>query len=288
MEEKEKKKRVRSPNYPFIPLEEAIEFAKILYRNQKQYWVAAEVAAKDWNFRSAKTSYMSQHVAALTAYGLIDIKGEGESKEIKLSDLAFNIIIDERPQSADREKLIIEAALKPAIFRKIHDAYPSELPVEHTLDWELKTKYKFNPDSVKEFLKIFNKTLGYAKVYKSGIMEEQNNATEVPDMINTDKSLVSPPQWSMSPSQSPSLPQSRSTSPSPSPSPSPSAPCVSDLREREIANYPISRNLNARIIISGSSPVTTDSIKKLMALLDLNKEDLHESICDEKTDPAEH
>lgn len=273
MEEKEKKKRLRSPNYPFIALGEAIEFANILYRNQKQYWAAAEVAAKDWNFRSAKTSYMSQHVAALSSYGLIDIKGEGESKEIRISELAFNILIDERPQSEDREKLIKEAALKPAIFRKIYDAYPSGLPVEHTLDWELKTKYKFNPDSVKDFLKIFNKTLDYAKVYKSGIMGEQNNATEVPDMLNTDKSLANQPQRGMG-------------SPSPSPSPSPSF--ILDLREREIANYPIGRNLNARIIISGASPVTTDSIKKLMALLDLNKEDLHEIIPDEKTEPTEN
>lgn len=267
MEEKEKKKRLRSPNYPFIALAEALEFAKILFKNQKQYWVAVEVAAKDWNFRSAKTSYMSSHVAALSAYGLIDIEGEGETKKIKVSERAFNILIDERPQSEGREKLIKEAALSPAIFRKICDAYPSGLPdSEHTLEHELKTTYKFNPDSVKDFMKIFNKTLDYAKVYKSGIMEEKNNTTEVPDMLNTDKISIKETQERKVFAPPPPLPPNLVLSP----------------REREIANYPIGRNLNARIIISGASPVTTDSIKKLMALLDLNKEDLHEIISDEK------
>jgi hypothetical protein len=266
MDKIEKKKRVRSPNYPFVPLGEAIEFAKILYRNQKQYWVAIEVAAKDWNFRSAKTSYMSQHVAALSSFGLIDVEGEGESKKIRLSDLAFNIIIDERPQSEDREGLIKHAALKPPIFRKIYDAYPSGLPAEHTLDYELKTKYKFNPDSVKEFIKIFNKTLDFARVYKSGIMEEKNKSTEVPDMPNTDKRSISQPQVNVADNiavkdfvQGKVLP-----------------PLIQGGAEREIANYPIGKGLKARILVSGTTFVTSETIEKLISLLQLNKEDLSE------------
>lgn len=272
MEKIEKKKRLRSPNYPVIPVGKAIELAGALFKSQTRYQVSVDVAAQDWGI-SPKSSYLSQHVAAMSSYGLIDTEGEKESRKVKVSELAFKIIIDKRPDSEERKSLIREAALTPSIFRNIYEKYPSGLPSDHALNYELITDYKFNPSYVNDFIKVTKQTFDFANVYKSGIMEEKNNTTEVPDMLNTDKSLVTKPQRGMG-------------SPSPSPSPAPSL--ILDSREREIANYPIGRNLNARIIISGASPVTTDSIKKLMALLDLNKEDLHEIIPNGKAESNEN
>ena len=53
--------------------------------------------------------------------------------------------------------------------------------------------------------------------------------------------------------------------------------------EREIANYPVGRGLKARILFfSGETPITSESIDKLIKLLELNKEDLPDVIADEK------
>ena len=53
-------------------------------------------------------------------------------------------------------------------------------------------------------------------------------------------------------------------------------------KKREIANYPVGPGLKARIIFSGESLITTESIEKLIKLLDLNKKDLPEKILDEE------
>jgi hypothetical protein len=274
MPEDEKIKRWRSPNYPFISIKKALDYVQILYDKHSRYSVALPVIAQDWHL---KGSYLAQHIAALASYGFIEIEGEGDARKIKMSDTALKIVLDNRPGSKERDDLIRIAALSPHIFNKIYNAYQPKWPADHNLEYELVQQYRFNPASVKDFIAVFKETMDFTGLYKSGTMEEQNNATEVPDMLNADKSLVAPPKWGMG-----------FPSPSPSPSPSPAPPPCSDAREREIANYPIGRNLNARIIISGSSPVTTDSIKKLMALLDLNKEDLHEIIPNEKCDPTEN
>jgi predicted transcriptional regulator len=259
MEKNDKKKRVRSPNYPVFPVEKAIDLANALFKSQARYQVSAEVAAKDWNI-SPKSSYLSQHVAAMWSYGLIDIEGEKESRKIKISELGFKIIIDTRPDSGDRKSLIAEAALNPVIFRNIYEKYPSGFPSDHALRYDLLTEYKFNPDTVDDFIKIMKQTFDFANIYKSGIIGDKNKSTEVPDMQN--KELLSP-------------------------SPSPSFP-PPDFNERMIATYSIGRGLTARIIISGESPTTRKSIDKLMTRLQEDKEDLIESIVDEKNESTQN
>ena len=60
------------------------------------------------------------------------------------------------------------------------------------------------------------------------------------------------------------------------------------MDERMIAIYSIGRGLTARIIISGESPTTRKSIDKLMTRLQEDKEDLIESIVDEKNESTQN
>ena len=261
MENTEKKKRVRSPNYPVISLEKGIELAAALLKSQQRYPVSVEVAAKDWNI-SPKSSYLAQHVAAMSAYGLVDIEGEKESRKVKVSDLAFKIIIDKRPDSEDRKALIKESALTPNIFRKIYEGYPSGFPSDHALQYELVTSYKFNPDAVDDFMKIIKQTFSFANVYESGIICGNEKTTEVPDMNAKEFS-----------------------SPSPSPSASPSSsfcPSLVGGNEREIATYTIGRGLKARILVSGDQLTTKEAIEKFLVRLGEDKEYLVEDVTNEK------
>ena len=253
MEQKEKKARVRSPNYPSIPLDRGIELIEVLFKNQNRYPVALEVAAKDWSF-SPKSGHLLQIVAALASYKLVDIEGEKEARRLKISEHGFKIVIDKRPDSCDRKALIRESALTPNIFRVICEEYPDGLPVDHTLEYELVTKYKFNPASIKDFISIFRKTIEFANIYNLDIMGSQDNAIEEPSMPVTDKAPSKEQQWAVVPTLS------------------------IGSKEREIANYPIGRGLKARILVSGDSLVTIDSIEKLITLLGVNKEDLPEVI----------
>jgi hypothetical protein len=264
MENIDKKQRVRSPNYPIVALDKAIELVSALFENQSRYLVPIEAAAKDWGI-SNKGSYLAQHVATLSSYGLIDTEGEKDSRKIKISELAFQILIDKRPESEQRHAFIKEAALNPDIFRKIYEAYPSGFPAEHTLEYELVSKYKFNQRAVRSFIDIIKTTFTFANVYKSDIMNGKNTSIDKPEMITIDKMPIKD-----------SLPGKMAP------------PSILDANEREIANYPVGRGLKARILISGASPVTYDSIDKLIRLLQLNKEDLPETIPNEKIEPPEN
>jgi hypothetical protein len=263
MENIEKKKRVRSPNYPVIALEKGIELVAALFKSQQRYPVSVEVAAKDWNI-SPKSSYLAQHVAAMSAYGLVDIEGEKESLKVKVSELAFKIIVDKRPDSDDRKTLIMAAALNPTIFRNIYDKYRSGLPSDHALQYELVTSYKFNPDAVDDFMKIMKQTFSFANVYESGIIGGNDKPAEVPDMNMNAENQKDIPRKSFIP------------------------PKYSDPEdERVIATYTIGRGSDARIVISGQR-TTKESIEKFLKRLQEDKEYLIENIPEEQADPAKN
>jgi hypothetical protein len=257
----EKKGRHRSPNYPSLALPKAMELAKILFDVHGKHSVALEVAAKDWGL-TATSSYIGRHVAALISYGLVDMEGIKDARKLKISDLAFNIFIDNRHGSRDRDTLIREAALKPEMFQKLWEAHEDKLPVDHVLEYELKKDHNFNPNSVFEFIKIFKETLDFAKVYESDMVEAEYFPAEEGKMIAaSDKISVKESAIIRIPSIIP-LPD-----------------------EREIANYPIGQGLKARILVSGKFPLTQRAIEKLVALLELNKEDLPEGD-DEEIKPS--
>jgi len=242
-EKKGQKKRIRSPNYPSLPLQKSLELVEALLKEHNRYFVVLEVAGKCWDI-SAKSSYIAQHIAALTAYGLIDSEGEKGSKKIKVSDLAFKILMDKRPDSEEREVLTKEAALKPNMFKKIYENYPTIFPAGATLDYELKTKYGFNPASVTDFIDIFKQTFDFAKVYKSAIMgEEKIPIKEAEMLLTTDKT------------------------------PAKDSFQIKTLgNEMEIANYRVGSDVNIRITMSGQGVITQGSIDKLIKHLELDKE----------------
>lgn len=190
METKEKSKRWRSPNYPLITLQRGFELIDILYKNHNIYFVALEVIGKDWGF-SFKSSHLAQLISALTSYKLIDVEGVGNTRRIKISDFAFKIITDKRTETEEQRKILIqEAALGPDIFKKICTIYPSGLPADTALEYELIHQFRFNPKSVKEFIGIFRRTMAFAKIYESGIIGDENKPIKEPDMSIADSSPI--------------------------------------------------------------------------------------------------
>jgi len=257
--------RLRSPNYPSLTLEKALELAEVLLKDHSRYPVSLKVAAESWGV-SPESSYVAQHIAALSYYGLIATEGEKDSKKIKISELAYKILMDKRPDSQERKALILEAALNPGIIKKLFDTYPSGLPADHALEYELTTKHQFNPKSVTDFITLFKKNMDFAQIYKSGIMDGEKPPTKEPDMATTNEnSLIKGQQSAKILSATIPLPN-----------------------ERKIAEYPVGRGLSARILVSGEAPFTMESFKKLINLLELTKEDIIENIPNAKEKPSEN
>jgi hypothetical protein len=263
MEEQAKKKKtkVRSPNYPGYSLDRCIKLVGILYENFKRTSSAIEVATKSIGFSSKSSSGM-QVMASLSYYGLINIEGTGADRRVSVSDLAFKIIFDKRPESTEREAAIKEAALNPALFKKIKEFYGNQIPNDSSLEYDLPFKFKFNPGTVREFIRVFKDTMDFAKVYESDIMAGENISEEDSGMI--------PQEEKMEP---------RGLIP-----PGTMRPPVRTVAgdEREKALYSLGGDLKVRIVFSGTSTISDKAIEKLMKLLAINKEDFIEEKVDDK------
>ena len=165
------KKRERSPSYPAIGLEEAIEKAGILYGNERRNAAPLDAIFGHWGYK-AKSSTGFVVLAALKKFGLVVDEGSGANRKAKLSEDAFKIIIDSRPDSQDRSRLIRDAALKPTIHSDLWTEYGKHLPSDATLKFELRAK-GFTDTGADEFIGEYKGTLVFAKLGGGDIQSEQ-------------------------------------------------------------------------------------------------------------------
>src|SRR5687767_8553411 len=113
---------IRSPGYPAIDLQEAIQKADKMYDEEKRSPTSPDVLAEHWGYRTT-SSGAKLAVAALKKYGLIEAVGGKKSGQVKLSDLAFKILLDKREESPERTAAIKKAALNPNIHRELWDKW---------------------------------------------------------------------------------------------------------------------------------------------------------------------
>lgn len=152
--------RTRSPSYPIFDLETATKKALSFYQAEGLNKVAAHIAPKCWGLtESSSAGY--RYISALIQYGLFDDEGSGEDREVFLTELGKTIVIDEREQSANRDKALKEAALNPPIFKKLWEESGPDLPSDSTLKYRLIKDYSFNQRKVVKFIEAFRSTIGF-------------------------------------------------------------------------------------------------------------------------------
>ena len=100
-----KRTKHRSPNYPAISLEKAVARAKSLYDQAKAHAVPVAAVHELWGFK-ALSGAGNQNVAALKAYGLIEVEGEGDKRLVRISDTGRRILLG----ANDRDNLLKQAA----------------------------------------------------------------------------------------------------------------------------------------------------------------------------------
>ena len=173
-----KRKRTRSPAYPYINLETAITRAREFYNREQRNAANINVATKHWGFVE-DSSNGAQTIAALISFGLMQDEGSGDRRTVRLTQEALRILLDARPDSSERVELIKRCALAPKIHKQIWDKWgtglPSDAQLRHTLlfDWET----PFNENAVDNFIAEYRSTIAFAKIGESDIVQ----ATEVGD-----------------------------------------------------------------------------------------------------------
>lgn len=165
---KQKGQRKRSPNFPGVDLEQAISRARALYESSETHPVSLSGLAVIWEY-APKSSSFQKLIAALTAYGLVEIEGTGEKRQIKVSTVGERIIED----APDAPQLIKVASVKPKLFETMWNKYrKSGIPKDATFHDHLRwnTEHEFNKDSIAKFAANFRRTIDYAKLTESDII----------------------------------------------------------------------------------------------------------------------
>ena len=187
-EENKTKKFDRSPNFPHISLPDALKRAMQLYESDDTTPVPIDLIHDRWGFKRL-SGYLNKIVAALKAYGLIDVQGHRENRKISISNRAMRIL----ENADDKEELIRISSLEPNVYREIWEAYKGgNLPKDDVLNRDLKLgeyfNFQFKNQPARELLiKNFNETIEFAHIDPAddNLGEEQEELEQ--DDVQRDK-----------------------------------------------------------------------------------------------------
>ena len=156
----------RSPEHPSIDLRQAITRARVFYEHERFNYAAVDVAKAHWGYGPVSSSGL-RILAALIHFGLLEATGDGGQRRVRLTELAKSILVDNRDTSPERDEALRKAALRPRIYAALWKEWSDGLPSDSQMEFDLVRTYKFNPDSVRAFIKDFKATIAYANLLGS-------------------------------------------------------------------------------------------------------------------------
>ncbi len=176
-----KSKRQRSPAYPGINLAQAIKRTEEFYQHEKRNPASFNAAAQHWDYSPTSSGALIT-IAALKSFGLMaELESGSGGRTFKVSDLGLRIVADKRPDSAERNAAIKQAALMPKIhaqiWRKYNGSLPSDTELSHRLHWD----WEFNENSIPNFVKELRDTISFAKLSESDNISEAGEDTGIED-----------------------------------------------------------------------------------------------------------
>jgi hypothetical protein len=169
-----KKTKKRSPAYPAINLETAIDRARVLFDEETDAPTNIYVALKHWGY-TGQSSPGYRLLSALRQYGLLENEeGSGKDRSVRITQLAKEIILDDRPNSKERADNIKRAALMPTIFQTLWDKYGNATVSDESVAYYLKAKEDFNPKVVNNFIQVWRETFDFANLIEGDILPPDN------------------------------------------------------------------------------------------------------------------
>ncbi len=166
-EKASKTKKGRSPAYPGISLEEALDRAETIRTAEGRNEASVDTILEHWSYRPMSGVGLVA-LSALIKFGLMTDSGSGKNRKAHLTDLAFKILLDDRPDSSERMALIKEAALVPSIHKELWEKYNGTLPSDSNLRFVLRNEMQFLDNAADELIKEFRKTIDFTKLGESG------------------------------------------------------------------------------------------------------------------------
>ncbi len=158
--------RHRSPAYPVIDLQVALERARQIFDNEGRNSVPLAILLSRWGYKVG-SGLGARTVAALKQFGLALDEGSGAQRRVRLSPCGYRILADKRPASTERDSLVKEAALMPRIHKELWTRYDGRLPPDESLVYELSVEGSFATEAAEDLVREFRKTIAFAQLDES-------------------------------------------------------------------------------------------------------------------------
>lgn len=153
----------RSPAYPRVDLKTALDRAQQVYQHENKNRAPRSAIFEHWGYK-LKSDSARTTLASLRYYGLVNVEGRGDGRTAQLTDLALDILLDNREDTSERENLIKKAALTPTINAELWNEYKGNFPSHQSLKYSLLREKGFTERGVEDFISSYQSTLEFAKL----------------------------------------------------------------------------------------------------------------------------
>ena len=152
--------RDRSPAYPIVPLETALQRLTEFDTHFKRSPARPEKIGDAWGIKAK--AYADRTAAALRYFGLLEYQGTGKNRHVVVSDQGRKFL---RAQQEETKREVVKAAaLRPKQIAKFWNDWGADRPADAACLDDLVLEKGFSEAGAREFLKVYDATISYAKL----------------------------------------------------------------------------------------------------------------------------
>jgi hypothetical protein len=246
--------RDRSPAYPIVPIETALARLVEFDAHFKRSPARPEKVGDAWGIKAR--GHAARTLAALRYYGLLEHSNGGTA--IAVSDEGRKFL---RAQQEETKREVIKAAaLRPKQIAKFWNEWGADRPADAACLDTLVLNNGFSEGGARDFLKVYDATIAYAKLSDSDKITsnlEYDEADDEPMQPLQDFSPIGQPK---------PRPGGRSVHDNPEGFP----PLAARKNERELTTGLLAKDASFRLLVTGN--VGVKEIERLIKKLELDKE----------------
>jgi len=172
----------RSPSYPFIPLDTALQRLAAFEQTFGRHPTPAAKSGLAWGMKE-KSSQAAQVLAALKAFDLVRYEGGGEGRLVHLTDEARTYL--RAQQDSVKKQVVRDLALRPKLLHQFWKIWGQKRPIDAVCLDALILNHRFTDSAARNFLKVYDATIAFAG------LSDSDTVTKLADEVEADAPGVS-------------------------------------------------------------------------------------------------
>ena len=175
--------RHRSPAFPVVPLETALERLAEFEEHYKRSPARPEKVGEAWSIKNK--AYADRIAAAPRYFGLLEYQGSAKDRSIVISDEGRKYL--RAHQEETKQEVRKAAALRPKKIADFWSVWGTDRPADAACLDDLIQNHGFSDGDAQDFLKVYDSTIAYARLSDSDkappdLQESQKEATDDPPL----------------------------------------------------------------------------------------------------------